>query len=448
MFAMQRESEFFQVRSLHAQTGQPVGNFASVVIKELLDNALDAAEASGRQPLVSLTVVDDETGCLAITVTDNGSGFSLELVDLMLDFSVLVSDKAAYRSPTRGLQGNAMKTIIGIPTALGTSVPRVIESSGFRHAISAEIDPAGEVRIVLDRSVIDYTVGSSVTVTMPPLGTVSLEPGRWSRAFAVVNPHAEIRAQLGNSREESSATIYKPTVGSDWHKPLPTDTTSPHWYDTTAFAGLVYSHINKSRHGGPDIPIGQFLRSFTGLTSTRKAKEVCQHLGLVGLHLSDLDGEDELLGVLLQTLKDLSRPPRPAALGRVPEGHYRAVFDDWYGVMPERFWFKRLVTSDATIPWVVEIAIAQTKEPGELFYAVNYSPTFDDPFARLNLKTDDLQSTGVSSFLVQLDALLPAQRTGPLLSMRSALPFPSWTRASRHWQSIQNPPWVKRLGKR
>ena len=45
-----------------------------------------------------------------------------------------------------------------------------------------------------------------------------------------------------------------------------------------------------------------------------------------------------------------------------------------------------------------------TEAPGDLFYTVNYSPTFDDPLARLYLRGRDIESTGVSSFLQQLDA--------------------------------------------
>ena len=368
MFATPRAAEFFRVASLESQTGQPAGKFASVVIKELIDNALDASEGTESKPEVSLTVVADQAGDHVITVTDNGPGMSTELVDSMLDFSVLVSDKAAYRSLTRGLQGNAMKTIMGIPTALGCARPRVIESAGVRHVISAAVDPAGEPRIGIERTSVGDRGGTSVTVTLPPSSTAPEVASWWSRAFAVFNPHLQIDTYLGDSAHAEEVSSYKPTVGRAWRKPLPTDTTSPHWYDDPAFAGLVYSHINKNRVNGGDTPLGGFIRGFTGLTASPKAKEVCQRLGLIGSHLSDLDGNDELISQLLATMKDLSRPPKSTQLGRVPEAHYRAVFDDWYGICPERFWFNRVVTSDGNTPWVVEIAIAETEAPGDLFF--------------------------------------------------------------------------------
>ena len=62
-----------------------------------------------------------------------------------------------------------MKTIMGIPTALGCDRPRVIESAGVRHVISAAVDPAGEPRIGIERTSVGDRGGTSVTVTLPPV---------------------------------------------------------------------------------------------------------------------------------------------------------------------------------------------------------------------------------------------------------------------------------------
>ena len=84
---------------------------------------------------------------MAIVVSDNGTGVPPKTVRDALDFSVRVSDKAAYRSPTRGAQGNALKTVFGIPPALGSLEPVVVEARGLRHEIRVWKDPAGELRV-------------------------------------------------------------------------------------------------------------------------------------------------------------------------------------------------------------------------------------------------------------------------------------------------------------
>ena len=49
---------------------------------------------------------------------DNGPGIPADVVEDILDFSVRVSSREAYVSPTRGAQGNALKTIVAMPFVL------------------------------------------------------------------------------------------------------------------------------------------------------------------------------------------------------------------------------------------------------------------------------------------------------------------------------------------
>jgi DNA topoisomerase VI subunit B len=402
LFAMPRAGEFFDLRALQAQTGRTLDKFADVVVKELVDNALDACESSGRRPDVFLGVEEsEESGPQMITVGDNGPGMTTELLDQLLDFSLLVSDKSAYRSPTRGSQGNALKTVLGIATAFGRTEPVIVESLGVRHEMRAGVDPAGHVWTEHEKSAAGDDTGTMITVTVGRAADRSnvlpiVDTARWARAFALVNPHAEVRSHLGHYGTSPEVDSYKPTVGEDWSKPLPTDPTSAHWYDLRSFERLVFSYIRKR-----DLPVGEFVRTFAGLTSTRKAKSVSARLDGVA-HLSDLETHREQIAGLLAAMKDESRVPKASVLGRVPEEHYRACFEEWYGV--ERFWFARQPALVDAVPWVVEIAIAETRKPGEMFYAVNYSPTFDDPLTRLPFSIPGLSTTGARSFLEQRDA--------------------------------------------
>src|SRR5215207_2722454 len=142
-FETSRAAEYFDARELQSMTGQPQHGFASVALKELVDNALDACETAGLEPEISVRVNEDtEENRIHITVMDNGPGIPPKVVDKVLDYSVRVSDKAAYRSPTRGAQGNALKTVVGIPYALGCKDdPVVIWGGGVRHEIQPWIDP-------------------------------------------------------------------------------------------------------------------------------------------------------------------------------------------------------------------------------------------------------------------------------------------------------------------
>src|SRR4051812_6797753 len=109
-FETSREAEYLDARELQSQTGQPVSNFATVALKELCDNALDACETAGVAPEVSIEV-QEKADLISLAVSDNGPGIPPGVVPKILNFNTRTSDKAAYRSPTRGAQGNALKTI-------------------------------------------------------------------------------------------------------------------------------------------------------------------------------------------------------------------------------------------------------------------------------------------------------------------------------------------------
>src|SRR5262249_27963265 len=142
LFTQSRDREYFDRHELATMTGQPAERFPDVIVKELADNALDAAESTGVMPKLVLQVWRRQHD-LIVSVKDNGNGIHPEAVATILDFRTRTSDKAAYRSPTRGQQGNALKTVIGMPYALGSRQPLVIEAGSTKHIIPPGIDPAG-----------------------------------------------------------------------------------------------------------------------------------------------------------------------------------------------------------------------------------------------------------------------------------------------------------------
>ena len=192
-FKASRAAEYVEAHQLQAVTGQPKGKFAAVVVKELVDNALDACETAGQPPAVELEV-ERADGAIRLAVSDNGSGIPPETVRAALDFDVRVSDKAAYRSPTRGAQGNALKTVFGIPPALGSLEPVVVEARGLRHEVRLWKDPAGELRVQCDEAPGSRDGGTRVALSIPEvLPKQGFDPEYWARAAALFNPHAAVK---------------------------------------------------------------------------------------------------------------------------------------------------------------------------------------------------------------------------------------------------------------
>ena len=108
-FKVSRLMEFCTKRELQNQTGHSVYDWPLVVLKELMDNALDACEEAEVAPVISI-IVDPGS----ITIQDNGGGIDTETIKSILDYTIRVSSREAYVSPTRGAQGNALKTILAM----------------------------------------------------------------------------------------------------------------------------------------------------------------------------------------------------------------------------------------------------------------------------------------------------------------------------------------------
>ena len=132
VFEISRAADFFSVAALRTQTGVSENLWTAMCLKETADNGLDASEAQGIAPEIGITLERDG-GDLRLSVSDNGPGMTPELVSRILNFTTRTSTNLRRRAPTRGALGNALKTIVGLPYALGSEAPIVIESLGVRH---------------------------------------------------------------------------------------------------------------------------------------------------------------------------------------------------------------------------------------------------------------------------------------------------------------------------
>jgi DNA topoisomerase VI subunit B len=117
-FTTSRVLEFFTEKELTMQIGHPPHLWPLAVVRELIDNAFDACENAGTAPRVRIVVEPD-----AVSIVDDGPGLPVKVLERSFDYSVRVSDKSYYVSPTRGQLGNGLKSVWAAPfVADGTSV--------------------------------------------------------------------------------------------------------------------------------------------------------------------------------------------------------------------------------------------------------------------------------------------------------------------------------------
>jgi DNA topoisomerase VI subunit B len=165
-FTTSRLAEFVGEKELVQQTGHTVNDWPLVILKELVDNALDACEEANIPPSIGISV-SSETG--EISIADNGPGLPASTIEGIVDYSNRVSSREAYVSPTRGAQGNALKTIVAMPFALdGERGVTVIEAHGQAHEIVFTMDPVRRKPMAaIHVSASDMQNGTKIVVRWP-----------------------------------------------------------------------------------------------------------------------------------------------------------------------------------------------------------------------------------------------------------------------------------------
>ena len=189
--------EFCTTRELTNQVGHDPTRWPEVVVKELVDNALDAAEEADIAPVIWIDISGD-----TITITDNGAGVPDETVVGVLDYTTRTSNKEVYSAPTRSAQGNALKTILAMAFTLhGERGETIIQSRGIEHRIVFRVDQILlQPKIHHERASIPFAPGTKITVTLPPAhGYQSFVRNargpllRMAEAYCWLNPHVALQ---------------------------------------------------------------------------------------------------------------------------------------------------------------------------------------------------------------------------------------------------------------
>lgn len=284
-FRTSRLLDFVGQRELVAQIGHSVNEWPLVVLKELVDNTIDACEEADAAPHLKIEV---STAKRTIRIADNGPGITSETIGDILDYRVRVSSREAYVSPTRGAQGNALKTILAMGFALsGESGETMIESRGVAHRIVFCADRIRqEPRIDRTESESLVKSGTSITVCWPESACSMLEDSKErflqiARDFTWVNPH--LRLSLRWDSESNSVQTSNPA----WEKWRPSDPTSAHWYDLARFERYLAAHIARDQDRGQIRTVREFIREFKGVSGSAKQKAVLDEAQAARISLAE-----------------------------------------------------------------------------------------------------------------------------------------------------------------
>ena len=151
---------FLHPDRLPQKAGCPRDRLRAMVLKELVDNALDEGAD------VALERIDPDTW----TVTDDGRGLDRDQVVRLFAVNRPMVSTKLLRRPTRGAIGNGLRVVTGGAVASGGRL--TVESRGARYVL--DVDRRTGETLVLEEGPSDVTAGTRVTIAfgpaLPPAG--------------------------------------------------------------------------------------------------------------------------------------------------------------------------------------------------------------------------------------------------------------------------------------
>lgn len=404
-FATNRVMDFFSEKELISQTAHQVEEWPLVAIKELVDNALDACEEAGVQPEISVLV-----GPYVMSIADNGPGIPESVISSVLDFEKRVSSREAYVSPSRGAQGNALKTLVSMPFVLSGGGSIVIESRGVRHEITVSIDELQQQpKIRHLKTPSNVNLGTVVHLEWPnspwsnrtgdesqtlQIGggntnsSKGYRPSAWHILrdaeckirtilldYSCLNPHLRLTLKFLDEIDEFCPTL------PDWKKWKPSTPTDPHWYRVEDLKRLIAANISQK-----DRLVREFVSEFRGLTGSAKQKQVLDRSGMARRMLSAFIKQDRAIcdkevQRLLAAMQSAVSPVKPASLGIIGEEHMITRCYELYAD-PDSIQYKKSMGVEDGVPWVLEVCFAMLpqSEDRKIITGVNWSPAIKNPF--------------------------------------------------------------------
>ena len=428
-FELSRALEFFTEKELTAQIGFNKPAWPVALLKELLDNALDACESANIAPAITIELHDD-----ALVVADNGPGLPLATLEKSLDYTIRVSDKNGYVSPSRGQQGNALKTLWAAPF-VATGEGRIeVQTAVYRREVRITLDRIAQIPDLelMDTGDPDVKTGTKITLHWSGIAGY-LNHGYFPNFYSATqglldfNPHCSLTiAQIVRFK----APHLFPSTDPDWQHWRPDRPTAPHWYQPESFRALIALLLNAEQRGSKPKSINEFIREFHGLSGTAKAKAVAQAADLTGSMLRDLvcsgDVDMPKVKTLLAAMQQAARPVKPDALGVLSEAHFRNTLKR-YGATPDSVEYRRATGDVNGLPYVLEVAFA-VKADAEfgrtLRVGINFSPALSQPFTALDNALTEARCTRNDPVVVLVHLACPAVQFTDRGKSKAILPEP------------------------
>ena len=267
MFVREDWKLFRNLVSLGQKAGVGQSEIGALVIKELVDNALDAH---------SKVRVTEANGW--VTIEDNGPGIDHDLITDLFSIARPLTSSKIVRLPLRGALGNGLRVVMGAVYASNGAI--VVETGGKQYNLIPHDNGTTTAHTVFDS---DKTQGTKISI-------------RLGDAIDTRKVPLMTYANIALSMAELGTTY--------------TGKTSPWWYDAASFFDVL--------DAAGDTPVSEICSLFRGINGASASKLAN---GRLCSEMTSTDATE-----LLTELRLLSKKVKPQVLGSIDDlpGYHRA----------------------------------------------------------------------------------------------------------------------------
>jgi hypothetical protein len=452
LLAKSRAFDYFEKRGLEKVTDVNAGDWHLYILKELIDNALDADEAAGLPPQIDIEFHYRPSGRLVVSLA-NAAEFPLDEAASIFSFDSYSSVKDFFNSLTRGQQGNGLKTVLGIPYALKHFSqghyaldfnPLSIQVWDRKCAIACDVDEerqTAHVKVSERRSQSDVA-GTRINVCVAnfaPQPPPSIdEVTRLARQYALFNPFARFSWTLSFADGAESVALEFPARVQPRRLAAPPPV---RWYRFDQFARLCR---RLTLDDGSDLP--GLLAWFLHLDAPDRQRRVLAELAALGVRsVGDLGQEAKLRAaydVLVQATPQISLDwlgeLGPRAIDEFARGNLKLEGELCYRC------HKECPPQDPAAPFALEVFMLRSPQLRErtLWMGVNFTPLYKDPFYRKRFRLQGGSPTEVMGLNRVLQALGVEQDDNVLVGVHLISPnieFQSFGKAEFDCRLIEAP---------
>lgn len=379
-------SEFFTEYGLYKLTGRYSSDFCRVIVKELIDNALDEVET--KEHGIIITSVSQNS----FSIWDNGNGIKEKVINAILNFDNGRSGTKmgdVYVSPSRGKQGNAFKTIFGILCYWGIENTQLaIESCGLKHSISHKKDYGDNVELFHKVESSDITNGTLITVfwnlmdyyiknkVIPIMDNIK-----------VFNPHVSILSVKNTDLGLSTILQLSKNLPSkntrDLEKIRLNDPMDINWYNYDSFLKLLseyektHPEMKFRRTNGMDKS-SSFLGLFHKLTNYRSQQNSLPEDFKTIKLLGEINSFSKVsLKILLDHLQATVKLSKKSIdrLGSIGEDNFKSINN--FGHFPSGY-VKKTDNKTSLVVELFAVKIDDYEHDGEINWGINYTACYEE----------------------------------------------------------------------